>query len=959
MTNSKACNRWPLFVFTVLSLFVAIICSGDAIAQIQATELKCEYLVNPQGIDMPDPRFFWQITSEDNDAVQSAYQLIVATSESLISENRGDVFDSGKVQSDRSIQVVYEGEPLRSATDYFWKVRVWDGNDQAADWSPSATFATGLIQASDWKDSRWIAWKDHNAWSEAWWKRKDVESKCAEVYLPSYFGARMNMFERLHFHGDNAYDPAPLLRKSFDIRNKVANAKAFICGLGYYEMFINGSRVGDSVLDPGWTQYNRTVFYVAHDVTDHIRSGSNAIGVMLGRGNYGMLALDHWGFWKKNGYIGQPKLKCLIKITFEDGSTKDVVSDLSWKVTGGPIRYDCPHMGEVYDATQEIPGWSTPEIDDSNWDSVSPAPKPDGELKSQLCEPIRVVDTFKPRKVSSGGRGSFLVDAGTRLAGWLRIKVDAPRGTAITVYYGEDSQPLSHGQPGGYQQNAYVAKGEPGESFECHFSYKGFRYALIKGHEKELTVDDIEICQVNSDVSDVSEFETSDEMVNRLHKICCQSMTSNLHSIPTDCPHREKNGWMGDATTGIEYGMANYDLAALMTKFVGDMLDTQDSEGRMAAIAPCNSNARKRGRSPLWSAACVHVSWYMYQNYGDTRIFENNWERLSLYTQGVWNHNGVKGKFGIFKDGYGDWASPHGNLGKEGVEVYATMNFFLVLQRMAHMAEILGKNEDAQRFRSQADDVRDALYTHCFDAKQNVFTGTNPSGYRQGPNAMALYCRIAKLEHCQSVLDRLIRDIKVDRQRHVYGGIFTGQAAWEVMPQAGHADLASEVLSVETAPGYGKMLSSGATTVWEHWHGGGSRIHHFLGYVDNFLTRYLAGIRCDLVQPGFKNILFEPQFVGRMEHARYRFDSIHGPVSIGWKRTGDNQYTIDVMVPANCTGDFVLSAGSVQSATLNDHPVEFADYELDSLNRTAVRLNKQAIPLTSGNHRIQLRLNRS
>ncbi|WP_085980034.1 family 78 glycoside hydrolase catalytic domain [Rhodopirellula sallentina] len=922
--------------------------------EIKATALKCEYLTDPRGIDIPDPRFFWQVKSDQDDAVQSAYQLIVATSEALIAENNGDVFDSGKVVSDRSIQIAYEGKPLSSATDYYWKVRIWGRDDQPSAWSGTARFATGLLNDGDWKNSQWIAWKDHDAWQNAWWKRKEVELKCQEFYLPSYFGARMNMFERMYFHGENRYDPAPLLRKTFATKKPIASAKVFICGLGYHELFLNGSRVSDHVLDPGWTQYNRTALYVAHDVTDFVRDGENAIGVMLGRGNYGMLALDHWGFYKKGGYIGQPKLKCLIKIDYEDGTTQNVVSDLSWKVTGGPIQYDCPHMGEVYDATKEIPGWNTPEFDDAGWDSVHSAPAPEGELKSQLCEPIRVVKTFRPVSVKPGGRGSFLVDAGTNLAGWLRVKIDAPAGTPITIYYGEDSDPLTHGQPGGYQQNAYVAKGEPGEVAECHFSYKGFRYALIKGHDKSLTADDVEVCQVNSDVTDVSTFQTSDAMINQLHMICRRSLTSNLHSIPTDCPHREKNGWMGDATTGMEYGMANYDLAALMTKFVGDMLDTQDDEGRMAAIAPCNSNARKRGRSPLWSAACVHVSWYMYQTYGDTRIFERDWDRLSLFTEGVWKHNGVPGQRGIFKDGYGDWTSPHGNKGEEGVEVYSTMNFFLVLQRMAHMAKILGKAEDAIKFNSQAEEVRQALYTHCFDAEQTIFTGTKPSGYRQGPNAMALYCRIAKPEHCDAVLKRLIQDIKVDRDLHVYGGIFTGQAAWEVMPQSGHAELAHDVLSTDTFPGYGKMLANDATTVWEHWTGGGSRIHHFLGYVDNYLTRYVAGIRCDLTKPGFKNILFEPQFINQVDDAEYHFDSIHGPTSIRWQRTGDDKYAIELIIPANCTGEFVVAAESVKSIMLNGDAHDLDGYQLHPLNRTAVVQKKQSLRLPSGNHQILL-----
>jgi len=651
------------------TLFVGLALLSTAVsAAVESVNLTCEYLTNPQGIDMPDPRFFWQVESDENGEAQMAYQLLVATSEELLAQDKGDAFDSGKVASSDSIQIVYEGKPLESSTDYFWKVRVWGKDGKTWKWSAPATFGTGLMNKADWGKAQWIAWRDHQEWDTAWWKRKEIELKCQEWYLPTYFGARMNVFERLYFHGENRYDPSPLLRKEVQVEKKVASAKAFISGLGYDELFINGKRVSDHVLDPGWTQYNQTVLYVAHDVTDYFQQGENAIGVMLGRGNYGSLAIDHWGFYKKGGYIGQPKLKCLVKIKYTDGSEKDVVSDLTWNVTGGPIRYDDPRMGEVYDATKEIPGWNTADFNDAAWDNVNPAPAPEGELKSQLCQPIRVVHVTKPKKVGPGGRGKFLVDTGTNMAGWIRVKVNAPKGMPITIYYGEESDPLKHGQPGGYQQNGYVAKGEPGEVMECHFSYHGFRYAMIKGHTNALTVDDVEVCQVNTDVPNAATFNTSDKMLNRLHTICRRSMESNLHSLPTDCPHREKNGWMGDATTGMEYGMANYDLAA----------------------------------------------------------------------------------------------------------------------------------------------------------------------------------------------------------------------------------------------------------------------------------------------PGYKNIIFEPKFVDAVDHAEYAYDSIHGPDSIHWKKTEGNRYAVDVTIPANCTGDFVVTAGSVDHVKVNGESQRLKDYQAFDLGKTTIIQNKQAIQLASGTYAVTL-----
>ena len=413
-------------------------------SQIKVDRLKCEYLNNPEGIDMPDPRFYWQLVSDENNQFQTAYQLIVSTSSEKADKYIGDAFDSRKVKSSQNTQVVYKGKKLNAATVYFWKVKAWDKNGKASGWSETARFSTGLLKNEDWKNAQWIAWRPQEKWETDWWTRKEVELKCTEMYLPSYFGARMNMWERYNFHHENPYDPAPLYRKEFNINKRVKDAKAYISGIGYFELFINGGRVGDHVLDPGWTDYQKTILYVVHDVTNFFQQGTNAIGVMLGRGNYGQLVVDHWGFYKKGGYIGQPKLMCRFKITYTDGSEENIVSDLSWKVTGGPILYDCPHMGELYDATKEIEGWNKPGLNDSAWDKVQSAPAPGGDLKAQLCEPIKVVNKFRPVKVEKRGRVIW-ADAGTNLAGWIQLRVNAPKGTRIGIYYGENENPQDHG----------------------------------------------------------------------------------------------------------------------------------------------------------------------------------------------------------------------------------------------------------------------------------------------------------------------------------------------------------------------------------------------------------------------------------------------------------------------------------------------------------------------------------
>ncbi|MCK9412521.1 MAG: glycoside hydrolase family 78 protein [Prolixibacteraceae bacterium] len=886
----------------LLASFVSIGWVG--LAQIGAVGLRCEYLKDPLGIDMPDPRFYWKLKSDETGQFQTGYRIIVSSSKENIEKNLGDMFDSGKKNSPQSIHIVYKGKSLKAASDYFWKVMVWDKKRVASAWSETATFSTGLFYPQDWSGAQWIAWRTQEKWETDWWKRKVAELQCTEWYLPSYFGARMSMWERYHFH-DNPYDPAPLYRKGFKANKEIKNARAFISGIGYNELFINGQRIGDHQLDPGWTNYKKTILYTAYNVTGNLQKGENTIGVMLGRGNYGMLAVDHWGFYKKEGYIGQPKLMCLFKITYTDGTEENIVSDLTWKITGGPILYDCPHMGELYDATKEIPGWNKNGFNDSSWDKVVSAPSPGGALKAQLCEPIRIVKRSAVIKVEKRNR-EYWADAGANLAGWIRLKVNAPKGTRIGIYYGENEDPRDHGQPGGYQQMAYVAKGVKDEIAECHFSYKGYRYINILGYPGVLTKNDIEVCQVNSDVAQVGRFSSSDTTLNAIHRICTKSLISNLHSIPTDCPHREKNGWMGDAVTGMEFGMANYDLAALMTKYTRDIFDTQDAEGRIPTFTPAPATIYPKVASPLWASACVHIPWYMYNYYGDTRLFEQYWDKMKLFSQAVWKLNGVKDKSGIFTDGLADWCSPFGNMSDEGSEVYSTMNFYLVLKRLSQMAVVLNKKEDAAEFSKQAEQVREAIYTYCFDKVNVRFVGITPSDYRQGINAMALQNEIVKPEHKDKVMEQLLQDIQVNRDFHFYGGIFTGYALWEMLPKNNLSELTYKVAINPTYPGYGFMLKNGATSLWEFWQDKYSHIHHFLGFVDNFLIRYVAGINVNYKVPGYAEIIFSPNFIAKINHAEAEYESIHGMASIAWKREPEGQIQLKISVPCNGSGKLML-----------------------------------------------------
>ena len=868
--------------------------------------LRCEYLDRPMGIDMPDPRFYWKILSSAGGVVQAAYELMVASDSTLLERGIADMFHTGRVESSASTHIVYGGAPLQPAHTYYWRVRVWDGRGEVSAWSETSSFSTGLFSANDWGGARWIAWRPQEEWETEWRRKKEIESLCTEFALPSHFGARMNMWERYHFHG-RPHDPAPLLRRAFHAEKRISSATAFVSGLGYYEFFINGYRVGDQVLDPGWTNYKKTILYAVHDVTRYLSEGPNAIGIMLGRGNYGMIAYDHWGFYQEGGYIGQPKLLFHLRVRYEDGSEEFLVSDGSWKITGGPVIYDCPHMGEIYDARKELPGWDMPGYDDSSWDGVNIAPHPGGELKAQLCEPIRITASRRPVEVQRSDFGKWWGDAGTMLSGWIRLRIrNANAGDRIIIYYGERDDPMDPGQPGGLQQMAYIAKGEDVEYAECRFSYKGFRYFNILGYPGELTIDDIEVYDVHSDIRPAGYFSSSDPIINAVHDICYKAIKYNMHSIPTDCPHREKNGWLGDAVTGIEAGMANFDLAALMTKFIRDIFDTQDEQGRLALIAPDTDYGK--GASTLWSSAAVHLPWYMYTYYGDTRLFEQYWDRMIHWIESAWVYNNLPEKNGMFADVLSDWVTPLSEYFAHhpgGHEAIASMNFFLVLKRMAHMAEVIGKDDHTDALRQQKEQIRDAIHTWCFDAERFEYHGLEPSPvYIPVLNLMALDYGIVPARYHQQVEDRLIRNIAEEREQHLWGGIFAVLSAYDYLPEHGHAELAYRTVVQPTYPSFGYMVGNGATTLWESFHGNDSRMHYFLGAVDNFFYRHLAGIQFDQALPGFRHILFRPRFIPQLDQVQAIYQSIHGEISAKWLRHPGGIIEYEVKVPPNTNAVF-------------------------------------------------------
>ena len=591
-------HRKCWIALSILCVAATGVCTAAG-ARIEPVNLRCEYLEKPLGLDTPAPRFFWELQAAERDQGQTAFQIIVADSEKLIAKNKSNQWDSGKVSSGESIQIAYAGQPLRSGGRYFWKVRVWDGRGKASKWSPAATFEMGLLRPADWAGAQWIGQRAEAVWREAWknWKEQVNHDKLD-------FN-RHGIWEIKDFFWCPIH-PASLLRKEFTIEKPIESGRAYVCGLGYYELYINGQKVGDRVLDPAWTRYDVRQLYSTYDITNLLKPGRNAVGVMLGRGWYQLIQHDMVDF-DKTIWTGQPK--CILKLDLRhgDGSSEQIVTDTSWKGADGPVVFDCVRVGEIYDASKEKPGWDQPQYTESGWLPVWAVPSPGGALSSEVMPPIRVVETVPPASMTSLGDGKYRYAMPFAMAGWARIKVQGPEGRRVLIKFAERlnadgtiDEGAGAGRP---QQASYVMKGTGEETYEPHFAYYGFQYIQVEGCDKPPTV---EGRWVHSDVERVGKFQCSNPMINKLQENIERTVLNNLHSIPTDCPHREKLGWMGDSHTMALSNVQNFDMALFYENWVRDMADMEGPEGQMPSVVPNISwpwgwAIRQHGSEPISS----------------------------------------------------------------------------------------------------------------------------------------------------------------------------------------------------------------------------------------------------------------------------------------------------------------------------------------------------------------------
>ncbi|MBN2024866.1 MAG: glycoside hydrolase family 78 protein [Pirellulales bacterium] len=1027
--------------------------------------LRCEYLVDPLGIDVVQPRLSWIVVSPERGQRQTAYRVLVASSPEKLAADQGDLWDTGRVESDQTIHVVYQGSPLESQERCYWKVRVWDRQGQPSAWSEPASWSMGLLDPADWR-AQWIAADvkpagspprpSHNGFHSeivatadvTKWVAVDlgkvqqidavklypahpydyadtpgflfpvrfaidvasaadfsdakrvVDRTEADVANPGdkamlfEFAATPGRYVRVTAtrlaqrdpgvfamalaemdvlaEGNNVAEgatvtagdsieqggwsrarlvdgqvkgdpgnaqitpqPVTVLRKDFALPGKIKRATAYVTGLGLYELWMNGHRVGDHLLAPEWTLYPKRLQYQTYDVTDLLREGDNAVGAMLAEGWYaGPLAF--------RTAMSQPVFRLLMRLEVEmaDGTRQSIVSDGSWRgTTDGPIRASGIYAGETYDARMEMPGWNEPGFDAKGWKPVRVVPADAGKLVAQPNEPIRVTREIAPMSVSEPKPGVFVYDFGQNMVGWCRIKLAGPAGATVTTRHAEilnkDGTLFTANLGSGAQINRYTFRGDVEEVFEPRFTYHGFRYLEITGPDKAVPIENIVGRVFHSDAPDVGKIEFSEPLLNEIMRLVIWVQRANLESTPTDCPQRgERLGWMGDIQSFAQTAIFNMDMAAFFTKWIPDVRDSQADDGRFADFSPrmVDKGVQFTG-VPAWGDAGTIVPWRVYQNYADERMLAQHFDAARRWVDYIHRNNPnllwQKSRGNDYNDWLnGDTMTVEGYPKKGSAvpnEVFATAFFAHSTEIVAKMARVLGREAEAAEYGKLAKDIKKA-FCEAYVAPDGKIHGDTQAGY-----AVALAFDMVDESMRPALMGHALAAIKRFND-HLSTGIQTTHRMMLELTRNGQHAEAYRLAMLRTVPSWGYMVEMGATTIWERWDGyvegrgmnasGMNSLNHWaLGAVGEWMWRNLAGIHPDETQPGFKHFLVRPLPVGNLKWVKARYDSIRGPIESRWE-IADGRITLRVVVPANTMVTVYVPTRDPAKVTEGGQPVD-------------------------------------
>ena len=1023
---------------------------------VSVANLRCEQLENPQGIDARTPRLSWQLESPGSDVKQSAYQILVATSEKNLARDNGDLWDSGKISSDETVLIAYAGKDLVSRAQCFWKIRVWDAGDKVSDWSQPAWWTMGILDAGDWR-AKWIGqdgtdvtkvltgtswiWSDDTNSQVVYFRRAVTlpanrqikraifeytgDNECRGLLDGFDLGARNNfksvkwndvttrlqpgkthLFSLVGRHekydgnpagvigrltiefsngetlviptdekwknsptsndgwnligfddtkwsdakilgpakispwnsprtAEDRRQPARYLRKDFSAGEKISRATVSFCGLGLSELYLNGNKIGDAVLSPAFAQYDKRVFYVTYDVTKDLQPGANALGVILGNGRF---YADRSKTYTGTVTFGWPKLLLNLQIEYADGSSQEIVSDGSWKLTtDGPILANNDFDGEEYDARKELSGWSKTGFDDSKWSAAQNVSAAGGILSAQMQEPIRVTGTLKPVSMKEIKPGVFIYDLGQNMVGWCRLHVSGKAGDSVILRHAEtlqaDGSLYLANLRSAQVTDIYTLKGGGAETWEPRFISHGFRYVEVAGFPGQPDLNSLEGRVVNDDLPTAGNFLCSNDLLNRIYTNIIWGTRGNYRSLPVDCPQRdERQGWLGDRSEECKGEAYLFDISALYAKWRQDMADAQRPNGVIPDVAPAYWPIYSD--NVTWPSSAIIIPSALERQFGDSASIGKNYASAKLWMEHILT---LATDNIISKDSYGDWCVPpedatliHSKDPARQTDkaLLATSYYYYDLCLMEKYAKQLGKTDDAARWGKLAQDFKTAFNHKFLDQEKGQYSnGTQTSCVL--PLAFGLVPDDMK----QKIFAHLVAKIENETHGHIGTGLIGGQYLNRVLSDNGRADLCYIIATQKDYPSWGYMVEQGATTIWELWNGNtadptmNSGNHVMLiGDLVVWFYEYLGGIAP--ASPGFKTIVMKPMPVGDLTFVKAMHNSPYGLISSEWHKDG-NKFDWQIEIPANTTATVIVPSGKLGRISCNGKPVA-ATLELGS-----------------------------